>query len=159
MDFTGISTKALEIVLPFLKSKIEKVNIKTLPEDVNSALSDTWKWVKRFFITSEKDEKLIQKLEENPSDVKLQGAVENKISEKLEEKPEYYKELENILKNIELKFPSITKTNTINNQGNDNQIFQDINNSNISIGKNNVNNYGNIEKQVNNPKIDGNFQM
>ncbi len=72
---------------------------------------------------------LLNLFEENPNDAKTQGKLESKLEDKLQANPEIAKEFESLLKQI----PAEMKTNSINIQGNENKVAQDIKDSTITI--------------------------
>lgn len=87
-----------------------------------------WGWIRPIFLKDEK--KLVEKLEENPE--KFQTALELKIEEKAEEDEGFAEKLTTLLKEAAAKG---IKSNTTTITGNDNQVFQDVSNSKISIDK------------------------
>lgn len=122
MEALAIQTIAL--LTPYLAKGAEEIT--------KSVAKDVWEKVKNIFKSKDK-EKLLEKLEINPTDLKLQAQAEYVIQEELEND----KELVDILTKLVMDLESSTEYKSeINQTGNDNiAVGGQINNSTISINK------------------------
>lgn len=92
MNFNSIATEAIQTILPSLILINDGV--------LKSIGSDLWKLIKKPFKNNVKDEKIIEELEKNPNDLKLQGITEYKLTEFLEENPSFAEELLRSIQNF-----------------------------------------------------------
>jgi len=122
METLAIQTIAL--LTPYL--------VKGAEEITKSVAKDVWEKVKNIFKSKDK-ENLLEKLEINPTDLKLQAQAEYVIQEELENNTE----LVDILTKLVMDLESSTEYKSeINQTGNDNiAVGGQINNSTISINK------------------------
>ena len=100
----------------------------------NDFLSATIHWIRPLFLKDEAP-KALQNLQTNPDDPTTQKAVTKIIEQHITQNPTQLTELTALLKSL-----------------------KEANIHPAPIG-NTINNYGNIEKQVNNPIINGNLNM
>jgi hypothetical protein len=122
MDITLLATAAVSAVAPYLAKGGEEM--------AKGMGKDLWELIKKPF-TSEKEQKLVGQLEENPGDAKLQGKVEGKLEELLEENPDITAQLQDLLEKMQAG--GQIKQSTMNITGDNNIAMQDTNNSSISI--------------------------
>lgn len=94
MDFSKIAGDSLNIILPYLKSIIDGT--------LKSAGADLWKLIKKPF-KLDHDKKLVDKLEKDPDNLKLQGGLELRLAQLLEENPDIAEELEKCIRNFKEK--------------------------------------------------------
>lgn len=126
MDFTAIATGIVTALVPYLKKGVEKLVEKTAEEEF-AQREKIWEMTKGLFKRDELN--LLKLFEENPEDERKQGMVEIRLGDKLKENPEIAKEFDALLK----KIPMNIKTNTINVQGDNAKIAQDVKGSTIKI--------------------------
>lgn len=130
MDLYDIASKALTIGLPALMAVKEGV--------LKSVGSDAWKIIKKVFNKDGKDKKIIESLEKNPEDLKVQGMVELRLYQLLEEHNDIAKELINLLEKkdefivdkttIEISnSKNVVLNNSINTQGGAFRVGDDTN--------------------------------
>ena len=113
------------VVTGIKKSKV----IKSVKTDFNDAISNDlialWKKIKPIFIVE--DNKLVEKIENNPDDEVAQAGLKYKLSEKLEDtqfKTMVSELIENIKKLETENKPKMVKKNKIANKGDNNTIIQ-----------------------------------
>jgi hypothetical protein len=126
MDFTMIAAGIITALVPYLAKGGEKLVEKVVDEGFEQR-SKIWEMTKGLFL--EDNLTSLNLFEENPTDTKLQNKLESKLEDKLAANPEIAKEFEALLKQI----PAETKTNSINVQGDNNKVAQDIKDSTITI--------------------------
>ncbi len=126
MDFTGIAAGVITALVPYLAKGGEKLVDKMVDEGFEQR-GKIWEMTKGLFL--EDNLTLLNLFEENPNDAKTQGKLESKLEDKLQANPEIAKEFESLLKQI----PAEMKTNSINIQGNENKVAQDVKDSTITI--------------------------
>ena len=119
-----IITSAITTISPYLIK-----GGKAIAEGIGK---DLWGLIKKLF-KSEKDKKIIEDFKENPGDEKLQGKMELKLEEFLEEDPELVEQIKKLLPEAKQQMP---KVNVQNIKGNNNTALQDIHGSTINIEKN-----------------------
>src|SRR5688572_7720914 len=112
MDLTTIAAAAGVALVPYLVKGGEKLAEKAAEEGFEQR-HKIWGLVKGLF--TEDDMITLNLFEQEPSDARIQGRFEMKLEDKLRENQEVAKELEQLLSAI----PNVTKTNFINNSGND----------------------------------------
>lgn len=95
MDINTIANEAFKIVLPSLIA-IKDGGFKSIG-------SDLWELIKKSFKSNEKDKKIVDQLEENPNDLKLQGIAEYKLAEFLEGDSSLSEELMKYIKSFNEK--------------------------------------------------------
>ncbi len=93
---------------------------------------DLWELIKKP-LTQEKDEALIQTLEQSPGDEKTKSIAEYKLVEFLEDNPSLAQEIEMLCKQI--PDSGKQKDNTLTIEGDKNIGIQDTTNSTITINK------------------------
>lgn len=91
MDYDAIAKAALTAVLPYLALGGQEFS--------KSVGKDLWELIKKPF-KLDKDKKIIEELKQNPDDQKIQGKLELKLSELLEEEPEVAEDLNKYLKGV-----------------------------------------------------------
>lgn len=123
MDIATIAAAALTFSLPFLKKAGEKMSEK-IGENI-------WTRIKKVF-TSDKQKKLVEKLEKNPEDVKTQGAIEAILDEKIDNDELLKKEFALLIENAKQKGQNLKLDNSKNSveNSNNNTIIQGINSGN-----------------------------
>jgi len=126
MDFTEIAAGVITALVPYLAKGGEKLVDKMVDEGFEQR-GKIWEMTKGLFL--EDNLTLLNLFEENPNDAKTQGKLESKLEDKLQANPEIAKEFESLLKRI----PVEMKTNSINIQGNENKVAQDVKDSTITI--------------------------
>jgi hypothetical protein len=126
MDITTIAAAMISTLVPYLVKGGEKLAEKITEEGFEQR-DKIWNLTKRLF--PEDELTLLNLFAENPTDAKTQGKIEGKLEDKLQANPEIAQELTSLLKQI----PAEMKTNSINIQGNYNQVIQDIRDSTITI--------------------------
>ncbi len=126
MDFTGIAAGVITALVPYLAKGGEKLVDKMVDEGFEQR-GKIWEMTKGLFL--EDNLTLLNLFEENPNNAKTQGKLESKLEDKLQANPEIAKEFESLLKQI----PAEMKTNSINIQGNENKVAQDVKDSTITI--------------------------
>ena len=125
MDFTVIAAGVVTALVPYLAKGGEKLVDKIVDEGFEQR-GKIWEMTKGLFL--EDNLTLLNLFEENPNDAKTQGKLESKLEDKLQANPEIAKEFESLLKQI----PAEMKTNSINIQGNENKVAQDVKDSTIT---------------------------
>ena len=95
-----------------------------------------WEWMRPIFLKD--DEKLVKKVEESDEPEKYLGALELAIENKAENDADFAKKLAELVKSAGSEGVS---SNSITVRGNNNQIFQDIKDSEINVTK--------IDRQIN----------
>jgi hypothetical protein len=148
MDIKVVAGKIAGYVIPFFgKSKTVKQISQEIGEAADNELSILWNSVKGWFIKEYEEEtpiddsfeaediKALIKSELKRADDATKAAIEAALSK---------------------KEASTTKTNTVNITGDDNQVFQDINDSTIqnNSGSGSGDNVGRDKKTYNIEKID-----
>jgi hypothetical protein len=126
MDFTMIAAGVVTALVPYLAKGGEKLAEKAAEEGF-AQRGKLWEMTKGLFL--EDNLTSLNLFETNPTDAKTQNKLESKLEDKLEANPEIAREFESMLKQI----PAEIKTNTINIQGDNNKIAQDIKDSTITI--------------------------
>lgn len=124
MDISQIAATAIAAITPYL--------VKGGEEVAKGMGKDLWELIKKPF-TSEKEQILVQQLEENPGDVKLQGKVEGKLEELLEANPSIAAQLQDLL--AKMPAGAQIKQNTMSITGDSNMGMQDISGSSININR------------------------
>ena len=89
MDFNAISAAAFTTVLIIKDGVLKSIG------------TDLWKLIKKPF-KNENDKKIINELEKNPNDMKLQGKAEFRFSQLLEDNPAIAEELIKCIKGFKL---------------------------------------------------------
>ena len=84
MDFSTVASQALAFLAPFLAKGGEEL--------ASGAAKDLWELIKKPF-TSGREKSMVQTLEQNPKDPIQIGMVQGKLTDKIEEDPELYKQL------------------------------------------------------------------
>ncbi len=126
MDFTAIAAGIITALVPYLAKGGEKLVDKVVDEGF-AQRGKIWEMTKGLFL--EDNLTSLNLFEENPTDPKNQNKLESKLEDKLEANPEIAKEFETLLKQI----PAEIKSNSINIQGDNNKVAQDIKDSTITI--------------------------
>lgn len=130
MDIKVVAGKIAGYVIPFFgKSKTVKQISQEIGEAADNELGILWNAVKGWFIKEYE--------EETPIDNDFEAAdIKVLLKQQLKAADDATKAM--IEKALAKKDASTTKTNTVTITGNDNQVFQDINNSTINThsGKN-----------------------
>lgn len=85
MDFNSIASNSFSTILPFLMSIKDGV--------LKGIGNDLWKLIKKPFRFDEKDNKIVDELEKNPNDLKLQGIAEFRLAQLLETNQDVAEEL------------------------------------------------------------------
>lgn len=119
MNFDFIAAQAVALTPVILKLVGESA--------LKSVGTDIWVSIKKVF-SKEKDKLIIESLEQNPDDPKLQGKVEMRLAQLLEEQPEVAKRLENLIN----KFQNENSKNESINISNSKNVF--VNNSSNITG-------------------------
>ncbi len=130
-----ITTTAIATVVTYLAGKLkENQSVKSFFDDFTEA---TVNWIRPIFLKEDgTEEKIIQKLKENPDSATKQEAVKVAIVSEIEDNPAAEKWLLEMAKIIAEKTGNtITKTNTMTVTGNNTNNFQDITGSSIIINK------------------------
>lgn len=124
IEIATLATTTVTALVPFLTKGGEELT--------KGAAGDLWKWVKSKFSEKGK-ENALQVLENKPDDAKQQGKVEGVLEDILTEKTDLLAELTALL--TAAKAEQINTTNnTATVTGNNNNVFQGLNNSNVNIG-------------------------
>lgn len=120
-------------VVTYLATKLkENQSVKTFFDDFTEA---TVNWIRPIFLKEDgTEEKVIQKLKENPDSIVKQEAVKAAIASEIEDNPEAEKLLQEMAKIIAEKTGN-TITNTMTVTGDGNYSFQGISGGNIAINK------------------------
>jgi hypothetical protein len=126
MDFTAIATGIITALVPYLAKGGEKLVDKVVDEGFQQR-SKIWEMTKDLFL--EDNLTLLNLFEQNPDDARTQGKLESKLEDKLQANPEIAKQFESLLKQI----PAEIKTNSVNIQGDNNKVAQDIKDSTVTI--------------------------
>ncbi|MFN8355412.1 MAG: hypothetical protein U0Y10_13230 [Spirosomataceae bacterium] len=130
-----ISTAAIASVVGYLAKKLkDNQSIQDFFSDFTEA---TVNWIRPIFIKEDgTEEKIVQKLKENPESPIKQEAVKSAIASELEDNPVAEKWIIEMAEIIAKKTgESISKTNTMNVIGSGNTSVQDITGSTIHINK------------------------
>ncbi|PAC32596.1 hypothetical protein [Flectobacillus sp. BAB-3569] len=130
-----ITTTAIASVVTYLAGKLkENQSVKSFLDDFTEA---TVNWIRPIFLKEDgTEEKIIQKLKENPDSATKQEAVKVAIVSEIEDNPAAEQFLLEMVKVIASKTGNTsTQTNTMTVTGDGNYSFQGISNSNINIGK------------------------
>lgn len=85
MDYSILAAESLAIIIPSLIS-IKDGMFKSIGNDI-------WGLIKKTFKSDVKDIRIIEELEKNPNDIKLQGKAELRLAQLLEEKSDIAEEL------------------------------------------------------------------
>jgi len=88
MDYNTIAAYAFETALIISNGTLKSIG------------SDLWELIKKPFKINENDEKIINELEDNPNDMKLQGKAELRFSQLLKENPDIAEELTKCIENF-----------------------------------------------------------
>lgn len=126
MDFTMIAAGVITALVPYLAKGGEKLAEKIAEEGFEQR-GKIWDMTKSLFL--EDNLTLLNLFEQNPADAKTQGRLEIRLEDKLQANPEIAKEFETLLKQL----PAEKKTNSVNIQGNENKVVQDVKDSTITI--------------------------
>jgi hypothetical protein len=126
MDFTMIAAGVVTALVPYLAKGGEKLVEKVVEEGFEQR-SKIWETTKGLFQPDELT--LLNLFEQNPNDAKIQGKIEGKLEDKLKANPEIAEKLDLMVKQI----PAEIKTNSVNIQGDNNKVAQDIKDSTITI--------------------------
>lgn len=130
-----ITTTAIASVVTYLATKLkDNQSIKSFFDDFTEASVN---WIRPIFLKEDgTEEKIIQKLKENPDSATKQEAVKVAIVSEIEDNPAAEQFLLEMAKVIAAKTGNTsTQTNTMTVTGDGNYSFQGISNSNINIGK------------------------
>jgi hypothetical protein len=128
------TTAAVATVVGYLtKTLKDNKSIKGFFDDFTEA---TVNWLKPIFIKEDgSEEKIIQKLQENPDSEAKQNAVKAAIASEIEDNPSAEKWLKEMAAIIATKTGNTTQTNTMTIMGDGNIGVQDVQGSTITIHK------------------------
>ncbi|MEA5258079.1 hypothetical protein VB264_09805 [Arcicella aquatica] len=128
-----ITATALTSIVTYLATKLkENQSVKTFFDDFTEA---TVNWIRPIFLKEDgSEEKIIQKLKENPDSQAKQDTIKAAIASEIEDNPEAEKWLLEMVKIIAEKTGNTT-TNTMTVTGDGNYSFQGIRGSTIIIHK------------------------
>ncbi|MET3129408.1 dTDP-4-amino-4,6-dideoxygalactose transaminase [Arcicella rosea] len=128
-----ITTTAIASIVTYLATKLkDNQSVKTFFDDFTEA---TVNWIRPIFLKEDgSEEKIIQKLKENPDSQAKQEAVKAAIASEIEDNPEAKKWLQEMAQIIATKTGN-TNTNTMTVTGDGNYSFQGISGGNIAINK------------------------
>jgi hypothetical protein len=127
------TTVAITSVVTYLAKKLkDNASIQEFFSDFTEA---TVNWIKPIFIKEDgTEEKVVQKLKENPESEIKQNALKTAIESEIEDNPEAEKWIKEMAAIISQKMgDNITKTNTMKVKGDGNVSLQDVSGSTINV--------------------------
>lgn len=124
MSIAAIASAAIGFIAPYLAKGGEEI--------AKGAGKDLWELIKRPFQKKESHKEAIKELEAKPADPVVQGKVIGKLEEHLENDPEYARELDEMLKKMNVQQ---NNNYTQNITGNGNIGIQGVQDSQININK------------------------
>lgn len=128
------TTAAVASVVGYL-TKTLKDN-KSIADFFNDFTEATVNWLKPVFIKEDgSEEKIIQKLKENPDSEAKQNAIKAAIASEIEDNPAAEKWLKEMVEIITTKMGNTTQTNTMTIAGDGNIGVQGVHGSTITFNK------------------------
>lgn len=122
---------AITAVVHYLAEKLAAN--KSVGDFFNDFTDATVAWVKPIFLTDEgKEKEVLQDLVADPNEQLNQDAAANAIAKAVKKNPDVEKHLHEMAKVIQEKEPNLGKQNISTIMGDNNKVFQGINNSHIT---------------------------
>ncbi|WP_196894169.1 hypothetical protein [Aureivirga marina] len=131
----------LNNIIESLQNTVNYIKNITGNEDVKNISQTCWNWIKNKF-TKKSEQTKLENFENDPDSLEMQQNLKNLINDAIiddeinfEEIKEQTDAFEKILKEKDPQWANqyITKTNTLNVNGNNNNVFSDINGSTITL--------------------------
>lgn len=124
-----IASTAVGALVPLLNKGAEKL-VEKGTEEAYAKRAEIWNKVKGLF--AEDDLTTLNLFENDPENAATQGELRGELKHLLKANPEITEQLDELLKQLP---KADAKNNAINVEGNDNNVFQDVSGSNITINK------------------------
>lgn len=124
-----IASTAVSALVPLLNKGAENL-VEKGTEEAYAKRAEIWNKVKGLF--AEDDLTTLNLFENDPENAATQGELRGELKHLLKANPGIAEELDELLKQLP---KADAKTNAINVEGNDNNVFQDVSGSNITINK------------------------
>lgn len=126
------TTAAIGAVVGYLAKKLK--DNQSISDFFNDFTDATVAWLKPVFLTDDgKENRALKKLQEDPNSTAKQAALQTAIAAEIEDQPEAEKHLQEMAQVIRAKEPQMFVQNTVTVTGDNNQVFQGINNSQINV--------------------------
>jgi hypothetical protein len=125
------TTTAIGAVVGYLAKKLK--DNQSVSDFFNDFADATVAWLKPVFLTDDgKENRALKKLQEDPNSTTKQEALKGIITSEIEDQPEAEKHLQEMAQVIRSKEPQMFVQNTVTITGNNNKVFQGVNNSQIT---------------------------
>lgn len=131
MDIATLSAATIAAITPYLVKSGESI-----AEEAGKGL---WSWLGKWF-KSEGEEETLKKLAANPENAETTGEVKATLKGILKRDETLVSELTQLVEAAKVAQPNVTN-NSINVSGNNNNVIQGVNGSNINIGNTTTNNH------------------
>ena len=117
---------AIATVVGYLAKKLK--DNKSVQDFFSDFTEGTVNWIKPLFIKEDgSEEKIIQKLKENPESETKQAAVKVAIASEIEDNPDFAKQLEAMAAHIQKKIGGVSNEGSTVTVSGDNNIFGGVN--------------------------------
>lgn len=128
---TITTTTAIGAVVGYLAKKLK--DNQSISDFFNDFTDATVAWLKPVFLTDDgKENRTLKKLQEDPNSTAKQDVLKGMIAAEIEDQPEAEKQLQEMAQVIRAKEPQMFVQNTVNITGDNNKVYQGINNSQIT---------------------------